>query len=238
MSLDNFTSNKNSMNDREIISDIKRSASIVGKLYPVLVDSRGRVIDGAHRLKADPTWFKVEVPDMESEEHRLLARLISNVCRRKVPSEEKTEMLDSLGQFYLEQGVPHSELVKKIVQNTGMSYRWVMKYASDLLKVRPGLGGPRSQKSAYENEVAWRATSKDRLLSEPSERIANFTIYSNTNFATILVEKRFYSQLNEAATELGVDIDIIINNALLMALQRIKQLVKHDAGATILCAAK
>ena len=100
---------------------------------------------------------------MESEEHRLLARLISNVCRRKVPSEEKTEMLDSLGQFYLEQGVPHSELVRKIVQNTGMSYRWVMKYASDLLKVRPGLGGPRSQKSAYENEVAWRATRQGQI---------------------------------------------------------------------------
>ncbi|MGD0645672.1 MAG: hypothetical protein ABSA75_12275 [Candidatus Bathyarchaeia archaeon] len=232
----NFSANEKA--EGEIISDIKRSTSIVGRLYPVLVDSSGRVIDGAHRLKADPTWFKVEVPNMESEEHRLLARLISNVCRRKVPSEEKTKMLDSLGQFYLEQGVPHSELVRKIVQNTGMSYRWVMKYSSDVLKVRPGLGGPRSQKAVYENEVARRATDKDKLLSEPSERIANLTAYSNTNFATILIEKRFYSQLKGAAAELGVDINIIINNTLLMTLQRIKQLIKHEIGSAILVAAE
>ena len=228
-----FIANKAS--ERKIISDIRRSASVVGRLYPVLVDKHGKIIDGAHRLKADPNWFKVEVPSVESEEHRLLARLISNVCRRNVPPEEKTQMLDDLGQVYFEQGILHQQLVKTIVQNTGMSYRWVMKYASSSLKIRPGLGGPKSQEITYKNEVACRATSEDQLLSEPTERIANSTNYSNTNFATILVEKQFYFKLKEAARELGVNIDVIINNALLMTMRRVNQLIKQDSGSTILC---
>jgi hypothetical protein len=224
--------------ERKIISDLKLSASVIGKLYPVLVDKHGRVIDGKHRLKADPNWFRVEVPGVESEEHLLILRLVSNVCRRNVPSSEKTEMLDELGQIYLEQGVPHNELVKKIVQKTGMSYRWVMKYASDELKVRPGFGGPKSQKSIYQDKIADHAAVEDKLFSVPLEKVASLLSYSNTNFATILVEKRFYLKLEEAAHKLGISVDVIINNALLLALQRMNQLAKNDAASPILYTAK
>jgi hypothetical protein len=70
-----------------------------------------------------------------------------------------------------------------------MSYRWVMKYASVEIKVRHGIGGPKSQKETRKNGVALLATGEDELLLEPAEKIANLTNYSNTNFATILVEK-------------------------------------------------
>ena len=221
-----------------MVSDLKVSAAVLGKLYPVLIDKHGRVIDGKHRLKADPNWFKVEVPGVESEEHLLLLRLVSNVCRRNVPSSEKTEMLDELGQLYLEEGVSHNELVKKIVQKTGMSYRWVMNYASDELKVRPGFGGPKSQKSICEDKIAGHTTIEDELLSAPSERVAKLLSYSNTNFATILVEKQFYLKLEEAAHRLGISVDIVINNALILTFQRMNQLAKNDAALPIPCAAK
>lgn len=229
-----FVANKT--NDRKIISDIRRSASVVSRLYPVLVDQQGRVIDGVHRLKADPDWFKVKVPGVETEEQRLLARLVSNVCRRNVSAEEKTQMLDELGQVYLEQGVPHSELIKTITKNTGMSYRWVMKYASNDLKVRPGVGGPIIQENKW--EVAHHATSDDRLITEPSQRVANSTNYSNTKFATILVDKQFYLKLANGATKLGVDVDTIINNTLLQTMQRLRRLIKQQQTPTAICVAK
>jgi len=219
--------------ERKIISDLKVSASVLGKLYPVLIDNRGRIIDGKHRLKADPDWFKIVVPGVESDEHLLVLRLVSNVCRRNVPSSEKTEMLDELGQLYLDEAVPRSELIKKIVQKTGMSYRWVMKYASDELKVRPGFGGPKNQKSIYNDQNVGHRTIQDELLSTPTERIAKLSSYSNTNFATVLIEKRFYLKLKETAHKLGIDLDIVINNALILTLQRMNQLAKNNAAMLI-----
>lgn len=224
--------------ETEIISDLKRSALVVGRLYPVLVDKNGIVIDGLHRLKADPSWFKVKVPFVESEEQRLLARLITNICRRNVPSEEKTEMLNELGQIYLEQGVPRRELIRKLVEKTGLSYRWVMKYASNELKLRPGLGGPRRGKQGPEFAVARRATPEDNLFLEHSERVVKLVSYSNTSFATMLVEKRFFLRLKQAANDLGVDVDVIINNALLITFQKINQIALRTTGSTLFCAAK
>lgn len=222
----------------QVVSDLRHTASVVGMLYPVLVDKHGKIIDGKRRLKADPNWFKVEIPSVESEEDRLLARLISNVCRRNVSSNEKTVILRKLGRLYLEWGVPHSKLVKEITQKTGMSYRWVMKYAPDELKERPGLGGPRCQKETYENRVAWLATDKDELLLEPSERVATLRNYSNTNFATIVVERQFYLKLREAASEVGVEVEVIINNALLLTLQKVWKLAKQNSNSGLVCTAK
>lgn len=79
---------------------------------------------------------------METEEQRLVARLISNVCRRHVSAEEKRETLEKLGENYLSEGVNRGKIAYKIAETTGMSYRWVMKYLPDKLKERPGLGGP------------------------------------------------------------------------------------------------
>lgn len=228
-----FTAKKS--NDRMIISDIKKSASAIGRLYPVLVDEHGHVIDGAHRLKADPDWFKVTVPGVETEEQRLLARLVSNVCRRNVPAEEKTQMLDELGQVYIGQGLSHGELIKTIARKTGMSYRWIMKYASTDLKQRPGLGGPKTRGERWENQVARRATDVDQLLAQPSERVADLISYSNTKFATILLDKRFYLKLANEATELGVDVDTIINNALLQTMRRLRRLVEQQRLSTVIC---
>jgi hypothetical protein len=47
----------------------------------VLLDKHGNVIDGKHRLVADANWPKMKLEHVESEDDRLIAILISNVCR-------------------------------------------------------------------------------------------------------------------------------------------------------------
>ena len=216
------------MDSRQIVLELKKSSSIVGKLYPVLVDKNGEIIDGRHRLEADSNWPKRVIPGIESEEQMLLARLITNVCRRDVSSAEKTEELQKLGRICLERGVSKGELITEISNKTGMSYRWVMKYIPNELKLRPGLGGPKKANEVYENQVARHATNEEQLLVEPSERVAKLAMYSNTNFATIMVEKQFYLKLRYAATELGAELDVIVNNALLLTFQKLVELAKKS----------
>ncbi|MEM2703937.1 MAG: hypothetical protein QXR45_12340 [Candidatus Bathyarchaeia archaeon] len=116
------------------------SCERVGRLYPVLLDRHGNVVDGLHRLEADPNWPKVRLDHVESDEQRLVARLIDNVCRRSVSAEEKSRMLGELGELYVKAGVkPGAELARKISEVTGMSFRWVMMYLLDRLKERPGV---------------------------------------------------------------------------------------------------
>ena len=50
-----------------------------------------------------------------------MTRLISNVCRRHVPAEEKTEMLGRLGEIYLSEGVELGEIARKVVEKTGIT---------------------------------------------------------------------------------------------------------------------
>ncbi|MHA1712025.1 MAG: hypothetical protein ACTSUS_08220 [Candidatus Freyarchaeota archaeon] len=88
------------MGQKRVVSDLKVSSERVGRFYPILVDKHGNVIDGMHRLEADESWPKMRLENVETGEQRLLARLISNVCRRHVPAEEKTEILERLGELY------------------------------------------------------------------------------------------------------------------------------------------
>jgi ParB-like chromosome segregation protein Spo0J len=65
------------MQEKPIISYLKFSSKNVGRLYPVLIDKQGNVIDGMHRLKADKNWPKIKLENVETEEQRLITRLIS-----------------------------------------------------------------------------------------------------------------------------------------------------------------
>jgi hypothetical protein len=144
------------------ISDLRLSSKTVGRLYPVLLDRDGNVIDGKHRLAADESWPKIKLEHVGCERERLLARLISNVCRRTVSSSEKSDTLARLGRIYLEAGERPGKLAYRIAQETGMSYRWVMKYLSDALKARPRAPSfPSAQPSACYN------TFRDRLFFIP-----------------------------------------------------------------------
>jgi len=113
----------------------------------------------------------MKLEHVETEEDRLVARLISNLCRRDVSAGEKSEVLGKLGEIYLSEGVELGKIAYKIAEVTGMSYRWVMKYMPDKLKERPGLGGPskalgfdKCKEKTQKSKVAHSATVKAMLL--------------------------------------------------------------------------
>jgi hypothetical protein len=216
------------------ISDLRLSAKTVGKLYPVLLDRDGNVIDGKHRLAADESWPKIKLEHVRCERERLLARLISNVCRRTVSSSEKSDTLARLGKIYLEAGERPGKLACRIAQETGMSYRWVMKYLPDDLKARPGLGGPalhngqKLYKCKCKNnicKVAWSATIDfEKLVSKPQGRKLIIRAYANASFVNLAFEKKMYQDFERAAVSLGSTAETIICNAMILILKEIEKI--------------
>jgi hypothetical protein len=216
------------------ISDLRLSAKTVGKLYPVLLDRDGNVIDGKHRLAADESWPKIRLEHVGCERERLLVRLISNVCRRTVSSSEKSDTLARLGRIYLEAGERPGKLAYRIAQETGMSYRWVMKYLPDDLKARPGLGGPALPKGreVYKCKlksnickVARPATiDLEKLVSKPQGRRLIIRTYTNANFVNLAFEKEIYQDFERVAESLGSTAETIICNAMILILKEIEKI--------------
>jgi len=109
--------------DTEILKD---SSKKIGHLYPVLTDSFGNVIDGFHRLKADPNWPKFKVDRVSDPVQLTIARLIANT-RRDVPPEEKKEGLSQL--IKMTGWGP-----KQLAENLGWALRTVYLYLPEEAK--------------------------------------------------------------------------------------------------------
>jgi hypothetical protein len=221
------------LGEDEIDSGLRLSSRRVGRLYPVLLDKHGNVIDGKHRLAADENWPKVRLEHIETDKQMLITRLIGNVCRRLASSEEKNKMLAQLGEIYLREGVERGEIAFKIAEETGMSYRWIMKYMPAKYKARLGAGGPLKSLSFYKSKfetqkskVACFATQEyEQLLVEPKERILKVRNYNNTDFVNLVIEKRFYARLEESTDRLGIEPEAIISNIFFLALRKLERMV-------------
>ena len=225
------------MDGGEIVEGLRFSSKRVGRLYPVLLDRYGNVIDGLHRLEAYPDWPKIRLDHVASDEERLVARLIANVCRRNVPAGEKSRMLGELGGVYVKAGFKlGAELARKISEVTGMSFRWVMMYLPDKLKERPGVGGPSGTSDLpnikgifYKGKVARLATESFQLeffVAEPAERVLTVKKYANTDFVQVMLERRFYEDFERLAEKVGATPEIILNNFLVWAVKKLAELFK------------
>ena len=121
--------------------DLKKSEKI-GQLYPVLVDAEGNVIDGFHRLEADPNWRKEKLPEIDTEEKLLVARCVANWHRRQISREEKERWINGLARIYKKQGLKvgkrekgeRNEILNKIMEITGLSNDIVSEYLDDQFK--------------------------------------------------------------------------------------------------------
>lgn len=130
------------MNEEERY-DLNESAKGIGQLYPVLVDKKGRVIDGFHRLQADPKWRVQPLDHIDSDEKLLLARCIANWHRRQVSREEKAEWINGLAEIYKKQGLkvsPINEVKAKIMDGTKFAERTISRYLSSEYKAEFSLG--------------------------------------------------------------------------------------------------
>lgn len=214
------------------ISDLKESSQIVGKLYPVLVDRDGMVIDGLHRLAADPNWPKLRLNHISSEKENLLARIVSNVCRRAVSPKEKKEMLRELGKICLEEGEKPGKIAFRIAEMTGMSYTWVMKYLPDEYKARPGLGGPsrsfRLDKCGdfFDKSQVTRRVTIDlpELFSAPRRNCVTMKTYANVNFVNLILNKKIYDNLERISERFGTTADNLISNAITLILKGLENI--------------
>jgi transcriptional regulator with XRE-family HTH domain len=197
------------------------SGERAGRLYPVLLDRHGNIIDGMHRLTADKKWPKITIENIETEEQRLIARIISNVCRRHIPAKEKREMLGRLGEIYQKEGVEQGKIAYKIAEKTGMSYRWVMKYLPNQFKDDVKSESARAARRAAED--AKRSEEPKEIVEPPKEKILTVQKYANTHFVNVIVEKPFYTRLERMAEKLGTTPEVLISNIFLKGLKELEE---------------
>ena len=125
--------------------DLNESAKGIGQLYPVLVDKKGRTIDGFHRLQANPSWRIQPLDHIDTDEKLLLARCVANWHRRQVGREEKTEWINGLAKIYKEQGLKiegkhgNNEILDKLVEVLGLNFRTIRQYLVEDFKQRENL---------------------------------------------------------------------------------------------------
>jgi hypothetical protein len=215
------------VDEKAVVSFLRVSGERVGRLYPVLVDKYGNVIDGLHRLAADEEWPKVTVEGVETEEQRLIARLVSNVCRRDVPASEKRNLLGRLGEIHLRKGVELGKIAYKIAEETGMSYSWVMKYLPDKFKESSQAQKGRASATSRLTHQPLTFRVSPHNLEDPPKGAVAVKAYGNTSFVSIMLEKNLYKELEETARKLRTTpakllynaIRIIIKQALAQTLQ-------------------
>lgn len=191
--------------------ELKSSSEKIGQLYPILVDYYGNIIDGEHRFSADQNWRMVRLEHVKTEKDRLVARIVSNTHRRSVPSKEKREMLNRLGEIYLSKGIEPGKIAYKIVNETGMSYRWVAKYLPDRFKNS-------LQSERRKNSVAHFATTPI-TFTDPPDDVLNINVYKNTKFVNVVMNKSLYEKVEKKAEKLETTPTKLIYNALLLILR-------------------
>jgi len=153
----------------EDIQGLRGSSKKVGSLYPVLLNSNGDVIDGFHRLKANPDWPKYTVEGITDPLQLAIARLVANE-RREVSPEEKTRLLREIHVYT-------GWNTKRIADELGWSIRKVYLYLPDDIK-DPGkaaagaLGGSKSAASLAapmdKSDSTATLPSQETTLEKPS----------------------------------------------------------------------
>ena len=121
--------------------DLKKSKESIGQLYPILEAKDGEIIDGFHRQKADKNWKRIRLENIDTEEKKLIARLVSNYHRRKISREEKEQWINGLAKIYQKQGLKvegtHNQIKNRIMQVTGLGNVTVGLYLTAEFKQEP-----------------------------------------------------------------------------------------------------
>lgn len=135
--------------DTELTEILRKTKQLFGPLYPVLVAPNGTIIDGKHRLEADPEWPKITVDWLTGNQDVEILRLISNWIRRKVSPEEKAQSIARIAE--LTKWTP-----TEISENLGIPYRTVVRYFPEELKRSGG----------YEERIATVAIQEEHPFED------------------------------------------------------------------------
>lgn len=114
--------------------DLRKSEKGIGQLYPILEAKDGEVIDGFHRKEADKNWKRMRLKHIDTQEKKLVARLVANFHRRQVTREEKEEWINGLAEIYKKQGLKagktkqKNQIIAEISDVTGIPENTVRYY--------------------------------------------------------------------------------------------------------------
>jgi len=91
------------------------------------------------------------------------------------------------------------EIAEKIAEDTGMSYRWVVKYLPEKYK-----DPTQSRRRSHASSDAHHATGLLAEVLEPPKRKDCLKInkYGNTEFVLLMLDKTFYSEFEKDCLEL------------------------------------
>jgi hypothetical protein len=121
--------------------DLQRSKKAVSELYPVIKDAHGNVIDGFHRLDADPNWKTETIATITTPLQLALARIVANTHRRSVSKEERKLQLVTVAEELVKEGVAKEQVIPTMVELTTFSEDYLRRMLPDEYKKRPGVGG-------------------------------------------------------------------------------------------------
>lgn len=116
---------------------LKKSVEKIGKLYPVLKDKFGTVIDGFHRLEIDPNWPSITLENIDTPLKLQKARLTSNFHRRQVPKEEMDEAIG----FLIGAGLSADQIAEEIGIGRSTVFKHMPQVLKDKTKVEAGRKG-------------------------------------------------------------------------------------------------
>jgi hypothetical protein len=114
------------LKNKEPSFSLYKSCDALGKLTPILKDSKGNIIDGFHRHDLYPDWPAVVVQSVDDPVKLELARLAANYCRRIVEGEELSSHIGVLVKAGLKP--------EDIAEQTGISIRTIYNHMPQELK--------------------------------------------------------------------------------------------------------
>ena len=169
---------------------LEESRDKIGVLpIPIIKDQTGRTIDGNQREKHGLPCpiVTVKVNPLQFE----IAALITNACRREMPSEEVSERLGKIAK--LSQWTP-----KEMAKRLPFKYTWIMKYLPDEFKERPhdfeviheNVDNSRRElcheNVKFDGEIS--GTSSESPVDQPQETMVQFAERFTNTFEAHLVQ--------------------------------------------------
>jgi len=110
--------------NEDIVEELGRSRDIVGELLPVIVDQKGRVINGRHRLEAG--WRSKVVWNVKDDRDYALKRLHFLGVQRQSTISERAEAIGFLCQALEADGLSGKALIDKVLEESpwGTAYTY------------------------------------------------------------------------------------------------------------------
>jgi len=158
--------------------DLGKSEKGIGQLYPILEAKDGEIIDGFHREKADKNWKRIRLEHIDTEEKKLVARLVANFHRRQITREEKEQWINDLAKIYAKEKEDTSfPLSQKIANITGLTPHTILGYLYDKYKEytivdkKQPSRVPASQRIEHELGEEYVERHREEVLAEEKPKI-------------------------------------------------------------------